>query len=719
MNKLFFQRMRDKIQNSGFPITSRNIYASYAAFFFIFVLYYLLQWPITGADTDLWYHLNSGRYIFANGSIPKDSYFSFIRPPREWVDYYWFFQVVVYKIYHLFNYYGLVILRAIVFSVLVLLIFLFFFCRQGIERPYLLMVAIFCLYILFFVPRYHLIRPHIFTYLFIVMFLYILELHPGKCFLLPVIAVFWMNFHGITYPLVLLMTMAYLIETVYTIKRQKRKIQKSDLNIIIPLVFSMGAVYVTPHGSELTWIPFVPTGFASLYIQELQPFAFSELFSFTVTKFCPSFPTIFNILFILTAVLFIIVVSTKSLRMSHLILIIGGTVLLLKGNRFKYEFMLLAVPVIRGSFTALSTEYLKKFLPRPVSIVLIGLILLIPFICVKEIFSNGSRFPFSLRNLPHGVGVFLNKINTGGTVLNHPDRGGYHQWMLYPRYKIMMDMEVPFLFTNEDFYIVNNAFKNRLFLQKLIDQYDPSFITVSIKNTFFRDVMTSYNRYRIVFFDDCEVLYADQDRYPAIVAAYAIKSFDPFSLAQTSIASIKTLKDYLPMMKELLKIADIYPDNGIVNNCLSVLYTREGKNETAIGYVDNIIMNYPESATGYILKGDILQEIGQFDSAVKNYKMALKRWDVAEIYRKIGMVYYKQKRFGNAYNTLVGAMDVYSVETTYKDLYYLIDSAIKIDKKGEAEILFRYAYQSIPLSEEEWLKRYKELGDILGQGAPK
>ncbi|OPY81018.1 MAG: Tetratricopeptide repeat protein [Syntrophorhabdus sp. PtaU1.Bin058] len=696
-------------------LKNQNIFIFYVAVLYACVLYYLFQWPIAAGDTDLWYHLNSGRYFFENGFIPKDSYFSFIQPPREWVDYFWLFQVVVYKIYQFLDYYGLVFLRATVFATLSLFLFLFFFYRQGKERFYFFITIVFCLYVLLFMPRYYLVRPHIFTYLFMAMFLYILERRRERSFFLPVIAVFWMNLHGIVYPLMLLIIAAYLIETVYTIKRQKRKMEKSDLNIIVPLILSMAAIYATPHGSRITWMPFVPTGFASFYIQELLPLSFADLFTFNIIRFCPSLSTIFNILLILVIISFIVVICTKQVRISHLILFAGGIILLLKGNRFKYEFMLLSMPLMRAMLATLSPEYIKKFFPKPVNIILAACVLLIPFMCVKEIFSNSSRFPFSLRNLPHGIGVFLNKVNTGGAVLNYPDKGGYHQWMLYPRYKIFIDMEVPFLFTDEDFYIATSAYKNKLFLQKLIDQYDPSYITVPIKDTFFRDMMLSFKQYRVVFFDDCEVLYANQNRQPDIVSIYAIKTFDPFNLAETRISTIKTINDYTPIKNELLKMAEIYPDNGIANQCLAIFYSREGRYDEAIGYTDNIIRNYPESATGYTLKGDILQEMGRFNSAVENYKMALKRWDIAEIHRSIGMVYYKQKRFKDAYNTLVRTMDVYSSETTYKDLYFLIDSAIRIGKKREAEILFRYAYQSIPPSGGEWLKRYGELGIVMGQ----
>lgn len=43
--------------------------------------YYLIRWPIVALDTDLWYHLNGGRYILENKSLPTTSFFSFISPP--------------------------------------------------------------------------------------------------------------------------------------------------------------------------------------------------------------------------------------------------------------------------------------------------------------------------------------------------------------------------------------------------------------------------------------------------------------------------------------------------------------------------------------------------------------------------------------------------------------------------------------------------------------
>jgi len=94
----------------------------YIALLFITASYYLFQWPIIAYDADLWYHLSNGRHIINTGAIPDSSYFSFITPPREWLNYYWLFQVLVYKVFSLSGYQGLIILRTIVYLILAALI---------------------------------------------------------------------------------------------------------------------------------------------------------------------------------------------------------------------------------------------------------------------------------------------------------------------------------------------------------------------------------------------------------------------------------------------------------------------------------------------------------------------------------------------------------------------------------------------------------------------
>ena len=94
--------------------------------FFLIEISYFITWPIVGYDTDLWYHLSGGRYFWQNGTIPHDSYFSFIVPSKAWYDYYWMFQAIVYKIFQWAGYPGLVALRCLLYVLTSL--FIFFFC---------------------------------------------------------------------------------------------------------------------------------------------------------------------------------------------------------------------------------------------------------------------------------------------------------------------------------------------------------------------------------------------------------------------------------------------------------------------------------------------------------------------------------------------------------------------------------------------------------------
>ena len=92
-------------------------------YMFLLTLFLLLRWPISTFDTDLWSHLDGGRYLFENLEIFKSSYFSFLAPERELIHYYWMFQAIAYLTYSISGYYGLIVLRALAFSLTIFCVF--------------------------------------------------------------------------------------------------------------------------------------------------------------------------------------------------------------------------------------------------------------------------------------------------------------------------------------------------------------------------------------------------------------------------------------------------------------------------------------------------------------------------------------------------------------------------------------------------------------------
>ena len=694
-----------------------NYFLFYILFLLIFVTFYLIQWPISLGDNDLWYHLNGGRYILDHFNIPKDSYFSFISPPREWVDYYWLFQVIVYFVYSLFNYYGLVFLRVIVFLSIIFFILYFFVNNHKDKRQNIYLPIILSLYLLMLLPRYHLIRPHMFSYLFIVVFLYIIEFKPKKVIYLPIFSILWTNLPGVEYPVMLLILLAYIIEFFINHMRVKTHFKREDLLFIVPIIASIAAVYFTPHGYSLTWMPFIPTGFANLYIQELRRLSIDDFLSFQIVKLVLSHTATFSILFILSCLAAVSTIVRGGKRISHFVIFAGALVLLTQGNRFRFEFVLLALPILNDYLSNSPWPDLNKKNVVTAVIPLMIVILFIPVISIKNFFSNPPKFPFSHRGLPYGTTIFLNKIDAKGTILNSPSNGGYLQWMLYPRCKIFMDMEVPFLFTNEDMFTATYVFINENIFRDVIGKYSPNFILVPIARYQFKELIKGFPDYKMVFFDETEVLYVNKKRFPAITIAHEVKELDPFTLmnALNDVRTITNNKRYLFIMAELIRLLEIYPECGLKNQIAGMVCIDKGDFNKAIYHADNIIREFPEVPIGYKIKADALNGMKQFDDAVVYYKKTLAMVsNKSDLNKEIGMVYMKQHKYEKAYTILKKTANIFNAETNYRDLFYLALSAFLSGKEKDAEIILKYAYPQIPKNSREWNERFSRLSAIMG-----
>ncbi len=687
----------------------------YIIFLISYVLFYLFQWPIYAGDTDLWYHLNGGRYILEHNSIPRDSsFFSFIEPPREWVDYYWLFQLLVYKIYTFSGYYGLVFLRALIFIAIMLLIYLIL-NKNLKDKPTIYRAITFSLFVLFLIPRFHLIRPHMFTYLFIVLFIYILELKPRYTFFLPVVSILWVNLHGIVYPVMILIILAYLIDFFLNKIKEKKHIENRELLFLIPLIVSIGSVFLTPHRTDLTWVPFIPTEFASLYIFEIAKIKIEELFSFQVIKMTMPFGTIFNIIFFSSCIAIIIkIFNKKGKNISHFILFVAGIILLSKANRFRYEYALFSLPILKDFIQLLEINNLREKFLKPVFAILTTLFIVSSFLTVKETFAYmPKKYPFSQRNLPEGICTFLNRIDAHGKVFNHPNYGGYLQWVLYPKYKIFMDMEIPFLFLNEDIFTANNAFTSETGLNYIIGKYRPQFIIAPSGNSQFKTLIKKYPDYTAVFFDETGILYVDKVSFPIIAKEYELKEIDPYNLYQINIDKIITEKKDENILTEVLKMHNIYPDCILTNQILALIYNKRQEFEQSLKYVEKIIRSYPELPIGYKLKGDALQGLQKFDEALISYENALNRTiNKVEIYREIGNTYMKKKAFKKAYKTFKLITDPFT-QKDYKFFYDVCMAAMLSGNVKDAKILFNYAYSLVPQEDKKWQEKYLKLAEQL------
>jgi hypothetical protein len=280
-------------------LTLKTLCIIYLTALVVYTMFSISTLPILKGDTDLFYHLNGGRYILSHNEIPTTSYFSFVTPQRHWIDYYWLFQLFVYKIYSLLGNSGLVFVRSLIFLITEIIVLLYLLKDKMKSFPHVTFV--FSLYFLLLLPRGLQSRPHAISYLCIAAFLYILEFKREKAWLLPIIATLWVNFHGIEFPVMILITVSYLFETYVVRIRQKRHFTKDEYWFLLSLALVLCAIYLTPHGAALLKTPFTSTKYASQYILELAKLPLSNYFSFLVNTEEVSASTVFSLFLIVTA----------------------------------------------------------------------------------------------------------------------------------------------------------------------------------------------------------------------------------------------------------------------------------------------------------------------------------------------------------------------------------------------------------------------------------
>ena len=693
-------------------ITCHKYYpVSLIFFFFLILIGYFMTWPIIGYDTDLWYHLSGGRYFWENGTIAKDAFFSFIAPPKSWYNYYWLFQVIVYKVFQWTGYYGLIILRCFLFALTALFICFFFVKRYDTRKALLIGLSVFVCCTLALTFREQLVRPHLFSYLLIVVFLYILEMKRDKIWLLPFLGVIWSNIHGIEYPVMILIILAYLTEMFYQNLRKKVLPPSEGKLSRWMLILTIYTVFCTPQIVELIRSPFDTALYQEHYVNELLPMQIGSIFSFSLFPFSRLIFSFQLGLILLTFVSFIVCLYQKQLRISHLILLLASTALLVTHRRFIYEFILLAIPMISHGFhsSVKPEENKKSFLYRTAPVLMIFILIIIPGLTYGSYFKNKPEYPFTQKNLPTGVVKFLNSLDVGGSIMNEPNTGGYFQWVLGRKYKIFMDMQLS-VFSDQDFAYIVNAVSNENTFRTFIRRYDPSFISISREISKFSDFIKKFENFRPVFFDDQEILYINVQHFRQITDAYELKYIDPFNYGKINFET-ETRERLSLIFDEAMKMRKIDPDCEITSLIIANILLSEKKYEQALPYVETVIIRYPERAKGYMFKGHALFGLERFKEAVGYYQISIDKGleaDLENVYRNLNTSYIRLKEYKKAYQVFKKFVNPFSVQANYKDIYQLGVTAAAAGKLRDAIHFLKIAEMKLSPDDAEYAKKIQD-----------
>ena len=701
--------MKDKIKKNILLVNNGFYFSVFIFLFLLMLLGFFLAWPIVITDTDLWYHLSGGRYFWQNWEIASNAFFSYVDPPKFWYNYYWLFQVIIFKIFELTDYYGLIALRCLLYFLAALFIYLSFVRQSDNQTEKFLGLFFFISCSILILQRELIIRPHLFSYLFIVVFLYILEFKRDKIWALPLLGIVWSNIHGIEFPVMFLIVFAYLAE-IYWQKYRKRTawnlVSRKEKWLLISVLYS---IFATPGIIKLVQIPFSvsfqSSAYQHLYVAELLPTPFRDFFIYAPVSIQGIISLLQNLIVLMVAVFLIMSIWKKKLRISHAILFLGAIVLLAEHRRFTYEFTLLSIPLLRCGvqMIAVGIELPRRF----VNVALPIVVVMLPFLIFNGILGNRPKYPFSSTNLPVGNVRFLNlHFPNGGRILNDPNTGGFLPWALRSNFKIYMDMQMS-LFSDLDFATALNAFYDEQVFKSFIDKYNPSFISASLKRPEFKKVVVADKRFVPVFFDNAEVLYINNTHYPELVEKYALKFIDPFRYQQVKYEEIGADMQ-VEMLSEASRTQKEDQSNYGANYIMASIYLAQEKFDLALFHAETLISYYPELSYGYSLKGDVFFGLKRYDASAALYEKALDMGQTSKnqnVYWNLYASYVKLNEYKKAYKILSQYVNPFNPYADYKEIYQLGISAASVGKTREAVTFLKIAKMKAPPADMEYVEK--------------
>ncbi len=502
---------------------------------------------------------------------------------------------------------------------------------------------------------------------------------------------------------------AYAYEELGRLLLRKSEPRAHGPIIFLILLLVVAAVLATPYGVKLLRIPFQTNlDYEAQYIVELRRPGPRDLFSAEVFLLRPSLQMVINTVLFFAWLAFLTSIQRGRLRLSHVVLATMGSLLLFKGVRFIGDCALLCLPILRDN-PPVSLHDVGRLVARPIRVFCISILSVMPVMFIEGYLGNPPHYPFTRSRLPHGIVTFLQTVGAHGKLLSSPNSGGYLQWALYPRYRILSDMEVPFLFTTSDFQMSKDVFDDRQLFGRLLHQYHPEFLGVPYDASKVPGWLADFPQYTLVFLDDVQMLYMDREQFPLFAKWYGMANVDPVALVGETGKTLVATTDTAPVFSYLPRLLAIDAGCELTNRFAAQLMLKQGVYDRALPYAQAIIDNYPELASGYYLKADALVGLHLLDRAIPLYGQAL-RFATAderpEIARKIGHTWLEKGVPKRAYAVLNDYINIYGSKTTSEALYELASAAARTGKRKEASMILQYLY-TVKLKPEETALRQR------------
>lgn len=488
-----------------------------AVIVFLFLLVFFLSLRKI-MDLDIGFHLRGGEWMLKNKSFHRDDVFTYTVKGNEYIAMYWLYQIFLFLVYKLSGYAGISVLNSILITLLFSLLFL---RMKKFNIPFWVCSTVIFFMIFSMEVRFS-VRPEVFTWIFMTLMLFTLDdyFYKGKnyLFLLPLIQVLWVNFHGLFILGWILMFFYFLSFWIHH--------KKFDKKLFKYIIFSVFASFLNPYTWKGILFPFYL--FTRLQSSSVFKNVISELtspFSKKAIILMPKMPIIFFYIFVFLSLLFLIL-TFKKRKIHEFLLYFSFLYLSYTAIRNIPLFLIISSQIFAFSILDFSKKFeqkgnlIFKFLKYAGYV----LPMLFSFLILLRVFTNayyvergGGSFGMGIDYNVHpvGAGDFVLKNKLKARILNDLNHGSWFIWKV--RQPVFIDGRLEVM--KEKFFEKYHRSYSPGGVKRLIYEYKPDMVVFdySYPEALFwdRDIK-SMPDWRIVYWDSKSVIFARKDFAPHI-----------------------------------------------------------------------------------------------------------------------------------------------------------------------------------------------------------
>ena len=401
--------------------------------------------PVRNAD--VWMHLRVAADIVASGEIPRVDQYSAVAAGRPHLTHEWLSALFFLGIYKLGGGQALSVFRALTALAMLLLLW---FSLEKRARSFILTAPILALAAYIILERVF-VRPHVFTLLFLCIWVFSLEhwrreRRLGYLIILIPLQILWANLHGgyiIALVLGGMMTATTAFLALCPSWSKNERYSWSDVGTLAALTAAcLVASLINPHGLRLVEFS-LTTSLASDYIKQFV-YEWGSPLADKYVRRAYGFDVVLSI-FILMWLGLALNVKRRPLLDAFFALL--ATVMTIQAIRFVSFIGILGFPVMVRAWQAVADTQAKPFLVKRhpyIEVALIGLILASTLIYGFPYDKSTHRrigWGFGGR-LPFQTVEFLEKQNFEGNIFNDYADGAFLLHHLAPKIRPVMDSRI-------------------------------------------------------------------------------------------------------------------------------------------------------------------------------------------------------------------------------------------------------------------------------------